>query len=178
MTLSGREKLLVSLGLIVVLVFLAVAFIMMPALDRRTSLEKQLASKLGALTQMQSLRTQYQGITRSGQEAGQLIQDRPRNFTLFSFLDTLAEQSGVKDNVAYMKPASTKLEKSSNTLSTVKLKLDNLGYAELVDYISRIETARSGVFIKSISLSRTGKDLKQLEAVIEAQTLVPGDTAS
>ena len=177
MTLSGRDKQAIVIGIGLIIAFLAVEFLFMPALDRRANLEKQLTSKRAGLDKIKVLRAEYQAIEKNGREAERLIKGRPKNFTLFSFLDALAEQSGVKDNVAYMKPATIKLEKSSNTLSSVKLKLDNLGYTELVDYIARIETASAGVFIKSISLSKTGKDMKQLEAVIEAQTLVQGDSA-
>ena len=175
MTLSGREKRLVFLGSAIAAVILALELLLMPAFDKRDSLKKQLESKHASLETMNTLRREYSEILLSGKAAGRLVQDRPKNFTLFSFLDTLAQETGVKDNVVYMKPSSVRLEKSQNTISIVKLKLDNLVYAELAGYLMKIETAPAGVFIKSIALSKTGKEMNYLEAVIEAQTLIPGE---
>ena len=44
---------------------------------------------------------------------------RTSGFTLFSFLDTLAGQAGLKDRIAYMKPSTSILEDSPFKLSIV-----------------------------------------------------------
>jgi general secretion pathway protein M len=177
MTLSLREKQVLAAGIFLAVVFLWAGLVVMPALDKRSALEKQLESKQESLVRMRSLAREYGEITSAGEKAGLTLAGRPGNFTLFSFLDTLARESGVKDNIAYMKPSFVKLEKSSHSIALVKLKLDNLGYAGLVDYLARIEGSENGVFIKSLALAKTGRDMNFLEAVIEAQTLVPGEPA-
>ena len=106
-----------------------------------------------------------------------ILSQRTKGFTLFSFLDTLAEKSGVKDNVAYMKPSSRTFNDKNYAISMVKIKLDALYLKELVDFLYSVESSRNGVHIRSLSLSKTGKEQTMLDAIVEAETLVKGDAA-
>jgi len=97
---------------------------------------------------------------------------RDKAFSLFSFLDTEAKKCGVKDNVEYMRPTSRDLENSKYNVSRVKVKLSQVYLMELVDFLYLVESSGNHVAITSISLSRTGKKKKLLDAVIEAETLI------
>ncbi|MCD4675060.1 MAG: general secretion pathway protein GspM, partial [Desulfobacula sp.] len=79
---------------------------------------------------------------------------------------------GVKENVAYMKPFTKKLETSLYILATVKVKLKEVYLKELVDFLYHIESSKNGVTITSLSLSKAGKEKVKLDAVVETQTLM------
>lgn len=173
--LTARERIVLWSGGAFLLVFILVRMIVMPAMEERTNLKKLVKAKQDALVEIHELKQEYQRIMalESLQSGAMLIQDA--DFSLFSFLDSCAEQSGVKDNVAYMKPSAGKSGRPGILLSNVKLKLDDLFLEELVNFLYRLETAPQGVSIKTLSLSQTGKDSKQIEAVLEAQALITGD---
>jgi hypothetical protein len=95
---------------------------------------------------------------------------RSSGFTLFSFLDTLAGQVGLKDRIAYMKPSKTTLENTAYALSVVETKLQNITMKQLTSYLYRIETSDNLVRVKGLSISKTGKQAGTVDAVLMAET--------
>lgn len=177
MTLSKQDKkaLIVCAGFLTI--FMVVQFILLPTLDRKKVLKQQILSKQASLTQLVALDEEYQRLSGLNRVETNAVSSRDKNFTLFSFLDTLAEQSGVKDNVAYMKPSSKPLNDKTYTLSMVKIKLDALYLKELVAFLHGVENLQNNVHIRSLSLSKTGKDNTLIDAIVETETLVKGDAA-
>jgi len=168
--LSLREKKALGICFVVLLAFLAVQFLLVPALDRKNKLETRITAKEAALSELFQLEKEYQSLEQRTELDKRMISRRDKNFTLFSFLDVLAEKSGVKEKVAYMKPSSRMSETGETTLSLVRVKVESLCLQELVDFMVGIETAGNGVYITSVSLSATGKEKKRLDAVIETET--------
>ena len=173
--LSRREILIVSFGIAFVVLFFGYQLGVAPVLENREDLKRILAQRKISLGEMGQLQQEFRTLSGNlGHQADDLAR-RDRGFSLFSFLDSQAEQSGVKTNVEYMKPFTKKVENSSLTLATVKIKLKEVFLKDLVDFLSRIETSGKSVDISSLSLTKAGKDEKQLDAVIETQTLMPED---
>ncbi len=175
-TLSTREKFIVITGIAVVLVFLALQFVFFPLMDRKKELKRILTIEQDGLNQMATLRDQYLKITRGMDRQSSNLSDRPADFTLFSFLDSRAEASGVKKNIDYMRPFTQAAEDGSFQISRVRLKLKNLYLNDLMEFLKQVETSGNGVHVTSISLARTGENDNLLEAVLETQTLMPGET--
>ncbi len=157
--------------------FVVVQFILVPALDRKKELEQRVAANETALNEIIALQQEYSSLSRMNMAETGILSQRAKGFTLFSFLDTLAEKSGVKDNVAYMKPSSRTFNDKNYAISMVKIKLDTLYLKELVDFLYSVESSRNGVHIRSLSLSKTGKEQTMIDAIVEAETLVKGDAA-
>jgi len=176
MNISEREKNVLITGGVFLILFIAAQFFLLPAVEKKKTLAKMVLSRKSQLNEIYTLQNEYKQLTRVNTDENRLLSGRAKNFTLFAFLDTLAEKSGVKKNIAYMKPSSVKLEKSSNTLSTVRVKLESLFLNDLVDFLYRIESSTNAVNIKSLSLSKTGKEKKMIDAVIEVQTLIIGSS--
>ncbi len=177
MTISKQDKkaLIVCAGFL--MAFMVVQFILLPTLDRKKVLEQQFMSRQVSLAELSALEKEYQRLSGLNKIKTNAVSNRDRDFTLFSFLDTLAEQSGVKDNVAYMKPSSKALSDKAYSLSMVKIKLDALYLKELVAFLHGVESFRNNVHIRSLSLSKTGKDNTLIDAIVETETLVKGDAA-
>ena len=90
---------------------------------------------------------------------------------MFSFLDQLAGEAGVKDRISYMKP-STKVEKNSPyKISRVEMKLDAITLKQLTTYLYGVETSKNMVDIKRISISKKDKKQGLLTAVLQVETL-------
>ena len=170
--LSGREKLVVILGAAFLVVFFGYQMVIAPVFEKRQTLTQVLHQKKAALDEMVLLQQQYNAVSSSFDVRAQALADREKGFSLFAFLDSQAQQSGVKANVAYMQPFSKEIENASYTLETVKFKLAEVYLKELVDFLIRIESSDNGVAITSLSLNKTGADKEKLDAIIEAQTLM------
>ena len=177
MNLTQRDRYALAAGILSVLLFIAVQWILFPALVEKKSLHAGVASRREALDSICRLAREYRTIKGASQKDLNLLSHRSREFTLFSLLDELAEKSGVKDNVSYMKPDIQPMGSSPYALSRVKIKLEDLALGEFTDFIYSIESSPDKVVIRSLSLTTTGKDLKRLNAVMETQTLIPGGSS-
>jgi len=177
MNISKQDKkaLIICAGFLIT--FVAVKFILMPALDERKNMEQRVAAKKASLKEIFDLQQEYARLSSMNMVETDILSRRAADFTLFSLLDTLAEKSGVKDNVAYMKPSSRTFSDKNYSVSMVTIKLDSLYLKELVDFLYSVETSRNGVQIRSLSLSKTGEDETMIEAIVEAETLVKEDAA-
>jgi type II secretory pathway component PulM len=174
-SLSTREKTIVVAGTAVIFVFLIAQFVFFPLMDRKKELMRILAIEQDGIQQMTALRNQYLGLTRDmGGQKG-IMADRSPEFTLFSFLDSRAEASGIKKNIDYMRPFTQTAEDGSFQISKVRLKLKNLYLNNFMEFLKQVETSGNGVHVISISLARTGENDNLLEAVLETQTLMPGE---
>ena len=172
MNLSKREINVLICGAVFMVLFLASQFIVAPALDKRENLERILAEKQNALEEMLLQKLQYQSLSSRLDTQKKTLVQREKGFSLFTFLDSQAEKSGVKENVAYMKPFTKSFEKSSYTAATVKIKLSYVYLKDLIEFLYYIESSKNAVTITSLSLSKAGKEKKKLDAVIEAETLM------
>lgn len=177
MNISQQDKkaLIICAGFL--MAFVAVQFILVPALDKRKEMEKRVAAQNASLKELSDLQKEYTRLSSMNMVETDILSRRASSFTLFSLLDTLAEKSGVKDNVAYMKPSSRTFSDKNYAVSMVTIKLDSLYLKELVDFLYGVETSQNGVHIRSLSLSKTGEDETMIEAIVEAETLVKEDAA-
>ena len=172
---SKREKKVLICGIIFVVLFFGFQLGVVPIVEKKNTLRRILNEKQAALEEMVKLKQLFLAVSNNFDTKTQVLTSRKKDFSLFSFLDSQAQQSGVKENVAYMKPFTKKLEKSLYTLATVKVKLKDVYLKELVDFLFRIESSKNGVTITSLSLSKAGKEIIRLDAVIETQTLMLKD---
>lgn len=171
--MSTREKNVLILGGMLLILFGIVQFGYLPLKDKKAELERVLAVEQDSLGQMRDLRQQYLDLNRGLDFHQQVLESRSKDFTLFSFLDGRAEKSGLKQNIDFMKPYNQDADDDAFTIARVKLKLTNMYLAQCVDFLQRIETSRNGVDIVSLTLTKTGKKKDKLDMVIEAKTLMP-----
>ena len=142
-----------------------------PLVDKRRQLDRQLVAQTRALQEMQDLKVEYEKIKKRADAEGDKMAGRSQGFTLFSFLDNLAGQVGLKDNIAYMKPSTTTVENSPYSMSVVETKLQGITMKQLTSYLYRIETSNNVVRIKGLSISKSGKQSGTVDAVLMAETL-------
>lgn len=175
--LSTREKRILCLGGCFLLVFFALKGILLPAMAEKERLEKRVAVAGKTLQEMLSMQEQYQRMGLNVSREMRTRGKREKGFTLFSFLDQQALKSGVKENIVHMKPDYRKHDKGNYTMSMVKVKLESLYLKEFMDFLYFIETADKGVHISGVSLTKTGKKNRLLDAVLDAWMLVLEDAA-
>jgi general secretion pathway protein M len=169
--MNKRERYAIMLAAGVIGIFLVVTFIVEPFLNKTDQLKKSLQDKAVMLEQMRQLQSEYGTLTQKAKVSEALFSRRQKGFKLFSFLDQLAGEAGVKDRISYMKP-STKVQKNSPyKISRVEMKLDAITLKQLTTYLYGVETSKNMLDIKRISISKKDKKQGLLTAVLQVETL-------
>ena len=169
--LSNREKYAVYAATGALGVFALLQFVLFPALDKRDQPKRQLHVKRSALVEMRKLQADYHAIQQQSEQLKRRYTNRTKDFTLFSFLDRLASDTGIKDHIAYMKPSSSVQKNQSYKVLTVEMKLQGVGLDELTKYLYGIETSQNIVVIKRASFVKKGKDKGALDVVLQVETI-------
>jgi len=172
---SNREKNILISGVIFLVLFFGLQLGIVPVFEKRDNLHRILNDKQAAVKKMVELQQQFLAVSSHFDTKLMDLTTREKNFSLFSFLDALAQQNSVKENVVYMKPFTKEIENSEYLRASVKVKLKEVYLKELVDFIYRIESSENTVTIKSLSLLKAGKKKTKLDVIIEAETLIPKD---
>ena len=168
--LQKREKIIISIGGVVVVVLLILELIIFPIYDRKENLQKLIVQRTKSLSEMHQLEAEYHALTRNLVSNESQLKNRPRGFTLFSFLDALAGQSGIKQNIIYMKPSTTNVKGSPYTLSIVEMKIESLTMNQLVAFLHGVETSPNMVWVKRISLSKGEKNNQLINSILQVET--------
>ncbi|MFP3981177.1 MAG: type II secretion system protein GspM [Desulfobacterales bacterium] len=169
--LNRREKLFVGSGAGFLLVFLVFLFLIQPVFENRAELEVKLEQKKQILTEMRTMRRQFQSLQARSEKAKAQYQQRPAGFTLFSFMDRLAGETGFKKNISYMKPSSSVDEDTGLKMTYVELKLQDVTLEDLTSYLFRVETSEHMVRINSLTISKPGAEKGLLSVVMKAEAV-------
>ncbi|AOY57967.1 MULTISPECIES: type II secretion system protein GspM [Desulfococcus] len=167
--LSKRERYAVYAAAVFLIVFVAIEFIIAPIVAHRTRLETTLRQKQAALADMKAMKLEYESLKNENERFKQNFSNRPQGFTLFSFLDQLAGEARVKDNIAYMKPSKSRPKNSPYNLSMVELKLQGIGMKQLTPYLHMVETSKNMVFIRRISITKAGTE-GMIDVILQVET--------
>jgi general secretion pathway protein M len=169
--MNKRERYAIMLAVGVIGIFLIVTLVVEPFLSRTDQLKKSLDDKAAVLEQMRQLQSEYGTLTQKAEVSKALFNRRQKGFKLFSFLDQLAGEAGIKDQIIYMKP-STKVDKNSPyKISRVEMKLDAITLKQLTTYLYGVETSKNMVEVNRISISKMDKKQGLLTAVLQVETV-------
>ena len=169
--MNKRERYAITLAAGVIGIFLIVTFIVEPFLSKKELLKKNLHDKAVMLEQMRQLQAEYGTLTQKAEVSKALFSRRQKGFKLYPFLSQLAVETGVKDNVIYMKPSTKSQTNSSYKISRVEMKLDAITLKQLTAYLYGVETSKNMVDIKRVSISKKDKKQELLTAVLQVETL-------
>ena len=168
--LQRRERMAVTAAAAALALFLVLQFIVFPIVGKRDRLKAEIKNKTVALSEIRKLKAEYEALTQSARGTENQLKQRNRGFTLFSFLDTLAGKSGIKQNIEYMKPSTANLKNSAYALSIVELKMQALSMEQLVNYLHGVENSDQQVWISRMSISKDEKNPGLIGAVMQVET--------
>lgn len=170
-SVSRRDKMAIGIGGVALACFLFVEWVAVPIYDKQKSLANALVRQEAVLTEVQDLSQQIIKIRTTMASSQQRLAARKTGFSLFSFLEGLAAQAGLKNQIVYMKPSVSKIKNTEMALSIVEMKLEAIALNQLVQFIHMIETSSEDVTIRRISLLTSGTENKSLNAVLEIATI-------
>jgi len=169
MQLAKREKYLITLAVLVIVFALVIQLVIAPFLEKKKRYENNVVTKQNNLLQMVTLRQEYLLLEQDSKILAQRLAQRPKNFTLFSFLEKAAGNAGVKDNIKSMKPSAS-TGKGPFKESLVEIKLERVTLGQLVGYLKLIESPDDLVNIKRVSIQSNKKETQFLDAVLQVLT--------
>ena len=169
--LNKRERYTVIVATGVIFVFVVARFFIYPFFSRSGHLKRTLQVKTAMLTEMRQLQSQYLAINQKAKLSMARFQQRPKGFTLFSFLDRLAGQTGIKNSISYMKPSRKAEKNSPYKISRVEMKLEAITLEQLTKYLYAVETSANMVEINKIAISKKDKKQGLINAVLQVQTV-------
>ena len=167
--LSNREKYYVGGGLFLLVLFLVVQLVLIPFIDAKERARRSVAANEKILKELYLLSADYKALQGGSLNIKQALSQRPKDFTLFSFLEQQAGKAGVKPNIKYMKP-STSVDTGPYQESSVEMKIDKVTLKQLVEYLHLVESRKYLVSVKRISVKQTKGAEEYLTALIHLIT--------
>ena len=169
MNLGGREKLVLIAGGVAVALLLFYRFGLSPALERLRMLDRLVATKERDLHEMKSLRETYLAQKGLMEEVNRSLSQRGQDFAIFSFLEDLANKTGIKNNIMYMKPALTTPGELFRE-SSVEMRLEGIALPQLTRYLYDIERAPQLLRVRRMHIKPRPANPDQLDVTFQVST--------
>ncbi|MCP4672509.1 MAG: type II secretion system protein M [Desulfobacula sp.] len=169
--LNPREQLSIGVAGGVIVLFIIFQLIIMPLIHKRSKLIRTIASKQQSLGEMVILKSQYDEFNNKAGKFNTRLKNRPKDFTLFSFLDELAGKAGIKENISSMKPKTISQAGSIFKKSVVEMKLQGITTEQLATYLHGVEASKNMVYVKRVSVSKKGIKDENISAVLQVETI-------
>ena len=170
MQLAKREKYFIALAGTVIVLALVIELVIAPFFEKKEALQLNLAAKQNNLQEIAALHQEYLGMQQDSNTVARRLASRPKNFTLFSYLEKAAGDAGIKDNIKYMKPSAS-TGKGSFKEALVEMKLERITLGQMVGYLQLIESPDKLVSIKRISIQSNTKETSYLDAILQVLTI-------
>ena len=148
--LSDSDKKTLKLGGITLGVLLYFSLIIFPLKDRANYYESQIKVKTKAAQEMADMAFRYKSLNERFDDLMSSAREDKGDFTLFSFLDGAAADTGLKERIKGMKPTVT--ARDNYTESTVAVELEDVDIKSLTGYIHRIESSGHNLKIRKVDI--------------------------
>ena len=165
MRLTGRERMAVTAAGAGLLIFVVLQFMVFPLIDNRSRLNKRLVAREKAVAEMRLLRERHRELSEQSGSMAALLAQREEGFSLFAFLEKNADESEVKEHIAYMKPSESRgNEQFKQTL--VEMKLQAVTLKKLVAFLEKTESPEHLVGIDKLTIQENTKEEATLDATL------------
>ena len=169
--LNRREKYIIYGAGCLIGLLIIVHFVITPLIENKNQMQRSLQTKKTELEEMRRLQAEYSALQQNLQQSQASIGKREKGFTLYSFMNQLAGQTGIKDRISYIKPTNTVQKNSEYRISRVEMKLDGITLEQLTSYLYGIETSANMVMVKKLSISKKEKNDSFVNVILQVETL-------
>jgi general secretion pathway protein M len=168
--LNNREKYAVLGAIACLAFFLVMQILIFPMLNKRERLTRAIQERSIALKEMRTMKSEHQSFQKQANATKATLAKREKSFSLFSYLDRLIGEVGIKENVKYMKPSTSVQKETQFKIITVELKLQAITTEQLTRYLHGVEHTDNNLHIKRMSISETGKPEGYIDVVMQVET--------
>lgn len=166
--LNSRERWVLFGGIGFVVCFLLLQWVIIPVLDAHNNLEKSIARKKQEVIEIKLLQQEYYTLKNEEGTIQARINQRPADFTLFTFLDRKATEAMVKKQIMYMKPSTVAGDEFNEAM--VEMKLQQITLADLVGFLRLVESDEHVVFIRRFSIQESGDKQGYFDSILQIVT--------
>lgn len=163
--LTNREKRMVALAGGALAVFVLVQFIIYPLFDQHARLQKRLVAREKAAQETRLMQEQFRTLHQQTGSMAKQLEQREQGFSLFAFLENNADESEVKEHIAYMKPSETQGGELV-TQSRVEMKLQAVSLEQLLNFLDKSEAPQNLVGIAKCIIQENTKEEGSLDATL------------
>lgn len=171
-TLARREKIMVAAGASFVAVFLVVRLVIAPVFSSKTKLKRSIRLDQQRIEELMLLSSEYQALKGNSGDIGKALSGRGKAFTLFSLLEKVARQAGLKERIKYIKP-STSQSKGKFKISSVEMQFEGITMGDLFDYLYRIEDPKNIIKVKRLSIKKHKDKPGYVDTTLQISTVQP-----
>jgi general secretion pathway protein M len=165
--LSHRERIMVLAALAAVVLVAVWLGVIEPYRGAMERLDSQIASRGNGLVEAKTLQ---QEIGRLRQQLAQASGRKAMDGPLFSHVETLTDQAGIRDRLLSMRPQQSS-QQGNYRQQLVELRLEKLSLAQLVRFLYAIEYSGQGVQVKSLRIKRRFEDHSSLDVNLSVFSL-------
>lgn len=167
--LGARQKKTVIAGAAVVALIIFVQFALVPFIDAKKKMKRSLALNEATLKEMYRLEAEYSSIRQGEGVIRAALSRRTPDFSLFSFIEKKAAESGVKGNMRSLQPSRPEPAGRFEEVAA-EIKLEKVTLKQVVDFLAAAESAEQAVILKRLSVSRSPDSPEYLSAQIQLVT--------
>jgi len=168
--LSGRERLLLTAGVIFVLCFLVYEAVVGPFFDSKNRLERLLQTKTSDVVEMKLLQQHYRQVSLNKRDIIEQLQQRSPDFSLFSYVEQQVDRLRLKDRVVSIKPGSEPYQDGIRQ-ALIEITIDGIVLSQLVDFLDAIESFDEVVFIDRLVIRNGSEENGLLDIRLDIVTL-------
>jgi general secretion pathway protein M len=169
MKLGGREKLMLIAAGVAVALVLFYRFGLSPAVERLRMLDRLVVMKEREVHEMKALSETYFTQKRLMEDVNRSLSQRGQDFAIFSFLEDLANKTGIKTNIMYMKPAITTPGELFRE-SSVEMRLEGIVLQQLTRYLYDIERAPQFLRVRRMAIKPRSANPDLLDVTFQVST--------
>jgi general secretion pathway protein M len=148
--LQTRERLFVGGAGAALILFLLFKLMIGPMLDRSAALDRQIVGARSQLTELRTMQQDYQRQKSVVDNINNQLKKQP-NFAIFSRLEELAGQTGIRNKILHMKPIVSTPSEVYNEES-VEVRMEGITLEQLVRYLHQVENSPQLLKIKRLEM--------------------------
>jgi type II secretory pathway component PulM len=165
-SLTKQQKIYLIGGGAIVMLLLLSQFVLIPFFETKKNISKAIISNEKVLNDMLVLGADYKVIKQRSEEIQAVLSRRPKDLTLFSYLEKKAVESGVRNHVKTMS-ASKGVVTGNFEETAVEMKLEKLTLKQLSNFLYVVEAPQELIKIKKISVTKMKESPEYLSAVMQ-----------
>ena len=149
-SLNDKDKKTLKAGGIIAALLLFIAIVLIPLKDSESYYSEKIRTKGKAAEEVNLMASRYKMLKGRFDKIKSTVKNEKSDFTLFSFLDSAASGSDLKDNIKGMKPSV--FSRDDYTESTVTVELEDVDIKSFITYLHRVETSGHNLKIKKADI--------------------------
>jgi hypothetical protein len=162
-TVSNREKILIYAAGMLLLAFVVYQFVFSPLLRARMEYDLQWVELENRVGDIEVIARRY-ASEKSYLDRIVKTLEKKKSISVLTFLENVAEEVGIKDNIEYIKPKGNETGDGISK-TVVELKIDAISIIDLMRFLYRIEEERNGLLVSYLRVKPYFKDKSKSDVI-------------